>query len=300
MKGRFLLTAAVAVLGLAGAGNVALAQEFQRLTYTPDQPIPASGVSAGVATMTLQINEDTEEAENVLTWGRRGWGWGGRGWGWGGRSWGWAGHRGWGWGGWGARSWGWGGWGVRSWGWSGPRVWGWAGSPGWGWGGSPVFWSGPPVYYYSAPSCYSYYYPIATDVDSISAPNYTQAITSAPNQGQAITRVDPTRVYGGPNGSVVQVAPPAAPQINNSYYPQNNGTYYYDGGPRNPVPLPKSGVETRPVPQLPSAPPKKTVPLEGLPVSLPANSPAKFAYPAYGEKPVQTNFAEDRVIAVKK
>lgn len=264
-----LLTAAVAVLSLAAAGNVALAQEFQRLVYTPDQPIPASGISAGVATMTLQMNEDTEDAENVLTRGR-GWYGGYRGFGYGG-------YRGWG-----------------GYGYSAYRGWG-----GYGWGGyyrpyysyyrpyypSVSFNFGyyrpyvpyynyyyPPQIYYYGPSCY--YYPISTDGAS---PNYTQAIV----------KVEPTRIYGQPNGGVVQVAPPAAPQ---------NGSYYYDGGPQTPVPLPKSGVETKPVP----APPQKTIPLEGIPVSLPPKSPAKYVYPAYGEKPVQTSFAEDRVIAVKK
>jgi hypothetical protein len=284
MHGRFLTTAAVAVLSLAAAGNVALAQEFQRLTYTPDQPIPASGISAGVATMTLQIDENTEDAENVLTWGRRGWGgYGYRGYGWGG------GYRGYGWGG-GYRGWGYSayrGWGGYGWG-GGYRGWG-----GYGWGGYgyrsyyqpyySYYGSYVPYYnyyyprtYYYGPSCY--YYPISTDVDAISAPNYTQAIV----------KVEPTRVHGQPNGGVAQVVPPAG---------QQNGSFYYDGGPQSPVPLPRSGVETKP---LPAAPPQKKVPLEGMPVSLPANSPAKFAYPAYGEKPVQTNFAEDRVIAVKK
>ncbi|MBL8793384.1 MAG: hypothetical protein JNM56_05750, partial [Planctomycetia bacterium] len=167
--------------------------------------------------------------------------------------------------------------------------WGWAGAPRWGWGGWGVNYWRPWVPTYSW-GCYQpwvsysvspvyYYYPISTTVDVVSAPNYTQAIA----------RVEPTRVYGQPNGGVVQSAPPTAP-------PQN-GTYYYDGGPQNPVPLPKSNTAPpRPAPQLPPAlPQQKTQPLEGIPVSLPATTQAKFAYPAYGEKPVQTNFAVDRV-----
>ncbi|MGH7171700.1 MAG: hypothetical protein ACRELF_04740 [Gemmataceae bacterium] len=56
--------------------------------------------------------------------------------------------------------------------------------------------------------------------------------------------------------------------------PRSDGTYPYDGGPRNPVPNLK---ETPPSSTTP-----RSVPLEGRSVSLPKATP-KWRYPAYGE-----------------
>jgi hypothetical protein len=78
-------------------------------------------------------------------------------------------------------------------------------------------------------------------------------------------------------------------------------TFPYDGGPRNPIPAPRSSDPA------PSATPRQAVPLEGKPVSLPAKT-TQFAYPAYGEdatkKPAKpTAFAADQLpepkVAVK-
>lgn len=288
MNGRFLAAAAVAVLGLAGGGKVALAQEFQRLTYSPDQPVPGSGINAGVATMTLQLTEDND-ADTELTRGRGWGGWGGyRG------GYGWGGYRGYGWGGY--RGLGWAG--YRGWGWGGYRGLGWAGYRGWGWGWGGYYPGVAFSYYRPYVPCYNYYYspPVYYYGPSYYYSPISYELSSAPSYTQAIVKVEPTRVYGQVNGGLVQSAPqyaaPTAPQ---------NGTYYYDGGPQSPVPMPRPALETKPVPMpLPPAAPQKTVPLDGIPVSLPAKSTVKIVYPAYGEKPVQTSFAEDRAITVKK
>jgi hypothetical protein len=77
------------------------------------------------------------------------------------------------------------------------------------------------------------------------------------------------------------------------------GSVTYDGGPSNPVPMPK--VEPAPAGRGPS-----TMPLEGRPVSIPAPK-KKSEYLAYGEKPT-TNpapetprllFAQDRIGVLK-
>ncbi len=57
--------------------------------------------------------------------------------------------------------------------------------------------------------------------------------------------------------------------------PRNDGTFPYDGGPSNPVPNPKAAPPS-------STTPPRSVPLEGLSVSLPKTAP-KWSYPAYGE-----------------
>jgi hypothetical protein len=78
------------------------------------------------------------------------------------------------------------------------------------------------------------------------------------------------------------------------------GTYPYDGGPSDPVPMPKA--EPAPAGSAP-----RTVPLEGRPVSLPPAAPKKkYDYLAYGEKPTTTAapelpkrfFAQDRIVVL--
>jgi hypothetical protein len=70
----------------------------------------------------------------------------------------------------------------------------------------------------------------------------------------------------------------------NGSVPSGNGTYPYNGGPSNPVPMPKK-------PGLEQPPPPRVVPMEGRSVSL---TQSKFTYPAYGEEATRTRFAEDR------
>jgi len=76
-------------------------------------------------------------------------------------------------------------------------------------------------------------------------------------------------------------------------------TFPYDGGPRPSVPMPNADPSPTRIP-VPATVPAPTVPLDGRAVSLPAPTPAKFAYPAYGELPRTTSFAQDRVLPVKK
>jgi hypothetical protein len=57
---------------------------------------------------------------------------------------------------------------------------------------------------------------------------------------------------------------------------ESDGTYFYDGGPRQPMPVP----ERRTPPTL--EPKRPTVPLDGKLVSVPSKAP-KYSYPAYGE-----------------
>jgi hypothetical protein len=226
------------------------------------------GISGGSKTRNL-LRTDDDDADNLLAYyrGGRG-GWGGYRGGWGGYRGGWAGHRGWGWGG-GWRGWGWG---WRGWGWGRP-YWGYAWRPFYRpWYYTPYYYA-PPVYYYSYPTADYYSYPLTFDIN-LNGVGLRTALGSPPSTN-----------YGTP-----------APPTQTLPYPRLNGnspTYPYDGGPQNPVPLPKSGREAIPAPT-------PTVPLDGRAVSIPARPAPKFAYPAYGETPARTQFAQERAIVIKK
>jgi hypothetical protein len=95
-----------------------------------------------------------------------------------------------------------------------------------------------------------------------------------------------------PAGSVTPSTP--APTM-----PRDDGTYPYDGGPKNPVPMPKEapapsgspgGTPTKVLP--------RSVPLEGRSVSLPRPA-TQWTYPAYGEQARRTSVAEDRTLLTK-
>jgi hypothetical protein len=80
----------------------------------------------------------------------------------------------------------------------------------------------------------------------------------------------------GYDEGAVPYAPAAMTPIPNQNEVPDNGTYEYDGGPAEPVPLPK----VRPGPT--SAPAAYgAVPLRQ--VSRPQTQAPRFAYPAYGE-----------------
>jgi hypothetical protein len=68
----------------------------------------------------------------------------------------------------------------------------------------------------------------------------------------------------------------------------NDGTFQYDGGPANPVPMPQ--VEPAPSRAVPVIP-------EGRVVSITPKSP-KYSYSAYGEKP-ESRLTEQRQLAAK-
>jgi hypothetical protein len=77
--------------------------------------------------------------------------------------------------------------------------------------------------------------------------------------------------------SVLPTPVPSVAQPSQPVAPAQPGTFDYDGGPSQPVPMPSA----EPAPM--SGPP--TVPLEGRPVSLPVQNAPRYRYPAYGEKP---------------
>jgi hypothetical protein len=127
----------------------------------------------------------------------------------------------------------------------------------------------PPVYYYSLPYCY----PASLGVETYSLPEG--------NVNYSITRPGAPAAGG-------EVLPPPEPR---------DGTYPYDGGPANPVPMPKADPGPTSAPRhFPNAP------LDEIKVSRPSDykvkEPAKgkFAYPAYGEEPRRGEPTTDRTI----
>jgi len=160
--------------------------------------------------------------------------------------------------------------------------WGWRG--GWGWGGyAPVttFYYAPRVYY-STPLYY--YYPSYSwcpiTLDDANA-GYNVTLNMEPRGAANVT---PPATTTPPTGSA-------------------NGTYPYNGGPANPVPMPHGAQQPQQQPAPATQPaPRKTVPLEGIPISLPGRTPVaqKYTYPAYGETSGRTQFAEDRPIVIRR
>ncbi|MHB1425458.1 MAG: hypothetical protein ACYC3I_20000 [Gemmataceae bacterium] len=209
---------------------------------------------------TKNLVDDGQGADTIRTW-YRGYGWGGyRGFGYGG----WGGYRGFGYGGWGYRGLGWGGLGYGGWGWGGYRGLGWGGfyRPyyGFGLGGYGLGLGG---FYPGFGLGYSnFFWPCA----GVAANVYTLNGTPA---------MDGAAMPGAPQAGNVVPAP----------QPGNDGTFPYDGGPAKPAPTPKDTP--------PSSTTPRSVPLEGLSVSLPKASP-KWSYPAYGETARRTTGASER------
>jgi hypothetical protein len=116
----------------------------------------------------------------------------------------------------------------------------------------------------------AYYYPRTVIIAS--EPYYCPIDTTTITPMPCTTTLEygPSTNSGAPSAEALPAPKPL---------PQPQGTYPYDGGPRVPVPMPK----TDPAPM---AAPPATVPLEGRSVSLPAR-PAKLSYPAYGEQPIR-------------
>jgi hypothetical protein len=138
----------------------------------------------------------------------------------------------------------------------------------WPWYGYGAGYGGYPVYYYSQPV---YYYSPVYDYISTSAAQpmpYSTDVYGSP------------RVVPGPSGPT-QGDPGALPYPR----PAPNGTYPYDGGPRNPVPMPKAEPAPTGVPPGTAAPGARVV-------SLPTQ-PARIAYAAYGEEKL------DRIAPIK-
>jgi hypothetical protein len=138
----------------------------------------------------------------------------------------------------------------------------------------PRFYGYYPRYYYPAFS-FSIYRPVYYYPRSVVI--YSDPFL-CPIGGNTLSTPPATNLRNGPgSGGADETLPPPRPA-------PADGTFPYDGGPKNPVPIPKANSEPA------SAP---TVPLEGRSVSLPAR-PAKVTYPAYGETQKQTDFARDR------
>ena len=119
-----------------------------------------------------------------------------------------------------------------------------------------------PSYYYGGYSTYysPYYCPISMNVD-VSSSAAVPGGTYVP----PLPRMDPLPQTTTP----MQPLPQGKP---------SDGTYQYDGGPSNPVPLPQDGAQPQKNPN------KGFVPGEGRLVSLPLGSPTpKYSYPAYGD-----------------
>jgi hypothetical protein len=154
-----------------------------------------------------------------------------------------------------------------------------------------------PRYYY--PRAYSYYYPRVGFGLNIGQPYY-YGYTYAP---PAVYYPEP--VYVAPIGLNVrapfvslnitrtprQVAPAESepiPAPRPAQPKRDDGTFQYDGGPSNPVPMPQAEPA-----------PSRTTPVipEGRVVSRSAESP-KYSYPAYGEKANQRP-TEPRQLAAK-
>ena len=106
--------------------------------------------------------------------------------------------------------------------------------------------------------------------------------------------------YSLPEGNVTySVTRPAAPGAEQLPPPvPRDSTYPYDGGPANPVPMPRAEPGSTSAPRY-----FHIAPLEDLHVSLPNETKVekesvqgKFSYPAYGEQPRRTDSGQDRTI----
>ncbi len=131
----------------------------------------------------------------------------------------------------------------------------------------------PPVYYYTTPSYY--YAPMSLGVQTYSLP--------AGNVTYSVMRPGAT--------APEQVMPPVP----------RDGTFQYDGGPANPVPMP--GAEPGPAGaprQFHIAPPAELrVSLPNATKSTKDSTTGKFVYPAYGEQPRRGDASQDRTVVIK-
>jgi hypothetical protein len=134
-------------------------------------------------------------------------------------------------------------------------------------------------YYGYGPIYRSYYYsPVIYTYPSLyyTAPYYTPIVGST-----VVTTPTVTLSIGGsrPSGTNLNIAPNAvAPQ---GPPPSGDQTFPYDGGPRQPIPMPKA-TDGSPAPS--GGAPAPNVPLDGRTVSVPSQKPAKLTYPAYGDQ----------------
>lgn len=155
---------------------------------------------------------------------------------------------------------------------------------------------------YVAPPVLSYYYqPVVPTTPRVIYSSSSARVPVVVSGGSAADIAAAVlRALAARNGAAgdLTYAPPAAPsqQIapSASTAPsQPNRTYMYDGGPRNPVPMPRDEV-------LPQGAVPATVPLEGRSVSLPRRPTPRPVFAAYGEQlPSRQALAEERLVIFK-
>jgi hypothetical protein len=264
-KPALALGAVLAVSGIARAGD----RDTVQLSGSADKFGAATMTLGGTGTAAQAATEDNELTHGYRYGGYRGWGGGygyrgyyGGGWnrGWGGYGYGW--NRGY-YGGWNR---GWGGWGyprtVVSLNFNRPYYGGWGG----GWGGYYR-----PSYFYSS-SFYSY--PVYS--------NYYCDSGLYLGIGGGTGTAAPAVTLGGSNfAPPVVTQPEFAQPMAQPGAPE--GTFPYDGGPSNPVPLPNADpLQPQQIP--PAIPDATDLPVSGK--AKPGISPAKtpYKYKAYGEK----------------
>jgi len=132
---------------------------------------------------------------------------------------------------------------------------------------SPYYYSSP-AYYYSSPSYY--YAPCAPSAYYAPTYGYYAIGAAVPNGGAGVYR---------PSLSTEQLGEPYQTGPG-PVQPGDGGSYRYDGGPANPVPMP-------------TAP--KTVPIDSRMVSIPATKTTAGSYPAYGDN-LQKTYTTVRVV----
>ncbi|HEV3262604.1 MAG TPA: hypothetical protein VG013_37535 [Gemmataceae bacterium] len=173
---------------------------------------------------------------------------------------------------------GWGGW-RHGWvGWR--RGWGWRPGWRWGWGGYgyPGFYTGlyfPRFFGFNLPLGRPYYYAVPYD---------ECPILDGSGYGSATGSTAP-RTYMLQPPKEVLPPPTSAP---------DDETYPYDGGPQDPVPMPKAA----PAPT--GKPPAKGKVAAGRVVSVPAARSSRFAYRAYGQPARRSAHAEDVPVLIVK
>jgi hypothetical protein len=152
-------------------------------------------------------------------------------------------------------------------------------------------------YYYSTPyygcSTGSVYAPVTT-VQSVYAYQQPYLPSVTPYGVQPQQQINgyngvPQQGISGYNGNKLPVMPPVQQQ-------PNNGTYPYDGGPNQPVPLPNT-QDSAPAKFAPQAP--TTLRLVSTP-SQPVRPASQFSFPAYVEDNRASGFAIDRTSPAKK
>ncbi len=155
---------------------------------------------------------------------------------------------------------------------------------GYGWNGYGGYYGGYSSFNYYRPAYYAPYYAPRVYYSSYYSsfpvyPTYSTYYNCGPSVGLYLGigggagTGAPTVPLGGglarPPAATQPMAPPVAP---------DGGTFPYDGGPANPVPLPKADPNAAP-----PADPMTTA--TDLPISLKPKAPApQYRYKAYGEK----------------